>query len=263
MKRQIQSSTRLFSALALAIAAALWAGTAHAATIYWNGTDTDWTDVTDWSTASGATTPNPVAVPGSADTADFSVSTITNTAQTVNLNSSQNVTGMNFLGTNTAATTLQGGGSNQTLTLGTGGITVSSGAGAVTIGSTTSGQSVAITLTGNQTWTNNSTTNPLTIIGNVTGGTTSSGYQFVASGAGTITLSSGTGTAYASSTLGIVDGGGTTLILNNYNLTYNEGNGNGDIAIGQNTSNNTLTVTGFEKRVHQLQPFCYRWSKRH
>ena len=97
--------------------------------------------------------------------------------------------GLSFLGTNTAATMLEGGGANQTLTLGTGGITVNSGAGAVNIGSAASRQNVPITLGGNQTWANNSG-NPLTIYGNISGGST---YYLYRSGGGTVALSGGTG----------------------------------------------------------------------
>ena len=140
-----------------------------AATIYWDGTSTDWSLVGSWSTAVGATTPDPSAVPGAADIANFSISTITATAQTVNLNADRSVTGLIFLGTNTAATTLQGGGTNRTLTLGASGIVVNASAGAVTLGSATAGQNVAITLGAAQTWLNNAAT-ALTINNGITNG---------------------------------------------------------------------------------------------
>jgi autotransporter-associated beta strand protein len=153
----------------LAVLALVAVQSARAATIYWDGTGTGWDTVGFWSTAVGATTPDPAAVPGAADVANFSISTITNTAQTVNLNAAQSATGLIFLGTNTATTTLLGGGTNRTLTLGTSGITVNSLAGAVTVGSATAGQNVSITLGGAQSWTDNSA-NALTIQNAVTNG---------------------------------------------------------------------------------------------
>jgi autotransporter-associated beta strand protein len=148
--------------LALALTSLLAAHTAMAASIYWDGTGSSWSTVASWDTDPAGGVGDPAAIPGLSDTVNFSVSSITNTAQTVNLDANQAATGLNFLGFNTAATALLGGGYNRTLTLGTEGITVSGTAGAVTIGSATTGQGVAITLGGAQTWTNDSS-NPLTV----------------------------------------------------------------------------------------------------
>ena len=149
----------------LALAALLASPSTPAATIYWDGTGTGWDVAANWSTAVGATTPNPTAIPGAADVANFSISTITSTAQTVNLNANQSAAGLSFLGTNTATTTLLGGGTSRTLTLGNSGINIASGAGAVTLGNGTAGNNVSITLAGGQTWTNNSA-NVFTTINN-------------------------------------------------------------------------------------------------
>jgi autotransporter-associated beta strand protein len=168
MKRS--NCQKLARPLAAALTGLLFAYSAQAANIYWDGTGTAWNAVGSWSTVVGATT-DPAAIPGTADIATFSISTLTNTAQTVDLNAAQSVLGLRFLGTNTATTLLQGGGvANQTLTLGTSGISVASLAGAVTIGSTATSQNVAITLSGAQSWTNNSA-NALSVVNGVSAGT--------------------------------------------------------------------------------------------
>ena len=167
--RLLRNASPAACLLATAIAALLVAHSALAADIYWDGTGTDWGAAGSWDTAPGGGGGDPAAVPGSSDIADFSVSSITNTAQTVNLNGDRSAQGLVFLTTNTAATSLLGGNADRTLTLGSGGINVNSLAGAVTLGSATAGQNVAITLSAAQTWTNNSA-NPLTIQNIVTNG---------------------------------------------------------------------------------------------
>lgn len=191
----------------MALAAMALGASASAATIYWNGTGTDWTTTLDWSTASGATTPNPAAVPGATDTAAFNISTVS-AAQTVNLNGNQSVAKLDFLAGATGGVTLLGGGTDRTLTLGANGIGIAAATGAVTIGSSTSGQNVALSLTGAQTWTNNSgnlltvnngvsiaATGTLTLAGSGQGGTLINGDM--ANGAGTLAFTvnnaSGTG----------------------------------------------------------------------
>ena len=159
------------SQLAAAIVSLLAAASAQAVDIYWNGTDTGWDVVANWSTVSGAETPNPIAIPTDTDIVNFSISSISNTPQTINLNANQSALRLNFLGSNTSTTTLLGGGTAYTLTLGdvygappdANGIMVSTGAGAVTIGSTTAGDNVFLTLVNDQAWTNNSTAGTLTI----------------------------------------------------------------------------------------------------
>jgi hypothetical protein len=122
------------------------------ANLYWDGTGTSWNAVGSWGTAAGGST-DPAAVPGASDVAYFSSLT---TAQSVNLDANQAVTGLYFGAANTATTVIQAGGTNRVLSLGTGGITIASGAGAVTLGNASSGQNVAITLAGAQSWTNDS-----------------------------------------------------------------------------------------------------------
>ena len=135
------------------------ASSTQAASIYWDGTSASWNTNTNWSTASGADTPDPVAVPGAADDAIFNISTV-NDPETITLDANQAVNSMTF--NNTGTTALTGGGTARTLSLGTGGITVASGAGAVTLGDGTAGNNVLLNLSGAQTWINN-TANAFTI----------------------------------------------------------------------------------------------------
>ena len=159
MKPRLLSTARLSFPLASAIAALVTASSTQAASIYWDGISASWNLNTNWSTASGADTPDPGAVPGAADDAIFNISTV-NGAETITLDANQAVNSMTF--NNTGTTALTGGGTARTLTLGTGGITVASGAGAVTLGSGTAGNNVLLNLSGAQTWTNN-TANAFTI----------------------------------------------------------------------------------------------------
>ncbi len=90
---------------------------------------------------------------GASDDVIFNITTA-NGAETVSLGANQSANSLTF--NNTGTTTLNAGGTNRTLTLGTGGITVNPGAGAVTLGNSGSGQNVNIYLNGTQTWVNNS-----------------------------------------------------------------------------------------------------------
>ena len=58
-------------ALAMGIVSHAAIPSLHAADIYWDGGNGTWADVANWSTVSGATTPDPLAVPGASDTAIF------------------------------------------------------------------------------------------------------------------------------------------------------------------------------------------------
>ncbi|MFM7205710.1 MAG: InlB B-repeat-containing protein, partial [Planctomycetaceae bacterium] len=77
------------------------------------GTANDWGGLANWSTvAAGGTTP--AALPGAADVAAFSATPIAGTTQTVNLGANRSVLGLAVTSARTAATTLQGGGTNRT-----------------------------------------------------------------------------------------------------------------------------------------------------
>jgi len=183
----ITRTLRGLSCSALALAALLASNSAQAATLYWDGTatgGTGWETAANWSTAVGATTPDPAAIPGSLDVAAFSINTITSTPQTVNLNADQSAAGLSFLSTNTSTTALLGGGTARTLTLGSSGLTIASGAGAVTLGDGTASNNVLINLAGGiaQTWANNSA-NAFTI--------SDTAAAFTRSGGATLTFSTG------------------------------------------------------------------------
>ncbi|MDD5199519.1 MAG: autotransporter-associated beta strand repeat-containing protein [Terrimicrobiaceae bacterium] len=154
-------------------------GTAQAAYIFWDGTTpAGWDAAGNWSTVGTAGTPDPGSPPGAADIAVFSTNVAGNLnapLKTVNLNADQAVQGLIFgnispaFGTNSTPYTLLGGGTDRTLTIGSGGIQYINPLGAVTIGSATAGQKVNVALNGSQTWTNyNSSGSNLTIVNNVT-----------------------------------------------------------------------------------------------
>ena len=79
--------------LASSVVALLGHLPARAASIFWDGSGTDWNLVGDWSTVATGLLPDPSAVPGASDIAIFDASSAT-VAQTVNLNSSQSVLGL-------------------------------------------------------------------------------------------------------------------------------------------------------------------------
>jgi len=167
------------------------AQTVQAATIYWNGTGATWTGTAGWSTASGATTPNPAAVPGASDVATFDISTVS-AAQTLTLDAAQSVLGLNILSTATGGLTINPGtgGAASTLTSGSSGITTAAGAGLTTI--------AANTIVGaNQTW---KLLSDLTLSGSLTDASSS----LTKTGSGTLTV---TGTATGFTSTLVVNGG--------------------------------------------------------
>lgn len=204
--------SHLRSFVSLAWLVAVSATTASAQTTwYWDnfgGTANDWQSIDNWSLTSGATVPAK-SLPDATGFAQFNASTLS-TVQTVNANGDLSVLGLTSV--SPAAVTLQGGGANRTLTLGTGGIT-KSGTGVVQIGSATANQNVAVLLGGTQAWTNNAAGNL-----NVLNGVNNDGFALAIGGSGTTTLQgavtgggaitkNGSGTLILSSTLNTFSGG--------------------------------------------------------
>ena len=136
-----RSVTRRRNPLFPVLLSSLFSHAAFAATDYWDGTGTTWNNVADWSTSSSATTPNPAAVPGAADTAIFNITPLI-TAQTLTLDVAQSVSNLTF--NTTGALTINAGLSGS-LSVGAGGIN-NNASGTHTINAN-------ITLTANQTWT--------------------------------------------------------------------------------------------------------------
>ena len=239
MELQISGKRALISLLVLAAGLNL---TASAATIYWDGVGTGyWTNVTQWSTVSDATTPDPILIPTNTDIAVFSISTATGN-QIVNLNAAQNVSGLRFLGINGGGSvTIQNsvGAGNRGINIGADGIVMDSGAGAVVIGSAASNRKVPITLTAAQAWSNNSS-NTLTTVGTQNGNLVNGGFLLTVDGIGNTTISNiitGTG--------GLTKNGTGTLVLGGTN-TYS-GNtviNGGVLSIASTGSLPGVTVAG-------------------
>ncbi len=145
---------RIAALLAAMTAASLTPG--FAATLYWDGeTSADWNALTNWSTASDATTPNPAAVPTAADDVVFNISTLNaNVATTANSSMSANSLTFNNTGTSRISSNSS---TSRDFLLGAGGITANSGAGTVNLGNTSA--TVRFGITASQAWTNHSTSN--------------------------------------------------------------------------------------------------------
>lgn len=222
----------------------LSAGAVQATNYYWNAADGLWGAGTNWSdnSASGGTTG---VIPGVGDTAVFNQSSV-NGAETIALGAACAVAGLTF--NNTGTTLIQSDSStSRTLSISnavnTTVITVNSGAGAVTIGNANYPVSIYLGLTnqnGAVNWVNSSST-PLTIVGNIAclQGAYNSGFSIRA---GAVILKNGTCSAeYQSSDTGLVESG-STLTLDHYTLTANQINGNKTGGIGLGSANNTVIV---------------------
>ncbi len=147
-----QSNRRSFAALLVGAMMLLQGHAVRAATLYWDGSQLNWTTVGGWSTASGAATPDPLFVPSVLDDVVFNISTL-NTAQTVNITTGTTVNAFSLLFNSTGTTTLQSTTTTAaTLGLRAGGLTVASGAGTVTIGNATGPAPITLSTQGAQTW---------------------------------------------------------------------------------------------------------------
>jgi fibronectin-binding autotransporter adhesin len=213
---------------------------AMAVPLYWDGTGSTWGTASNWSTDPAAAVPDPVAAPGSTDTATFSTTSVT-TAQTIGLGGNQSALGLVF--NNQSNVTLNGGGTNSVLSLGTDGIiatgtTTSGGAPTrvYTIGNTTAGQNLSISLLGSQSW-----------LSNLSGASVNSGdgiyvrngVSLGVTGTHTLTLSGTSGTTPLNTISGIISDGGADRTLN---ININGPSVRWTLS-GNNTYTGTTTVT--------------------
>lgn len=213
--------------------------TAHAASLYWDGSaDTSWASLNNWTSDQG-TEVTPGAIPGASDTAIFNFTgTVTN--QIATLGSSRSVGGLIFDTNSTTAIALGASVNDFTLTLGASGLTTNTGAAAHLINS-------GITLSVAQTWTSNST-NVLSIAGTLTTGANNliiagAGGGFALNGAASVNgLSTWTNNGTAGFSVA-----GTTTLTNNLTL-----DGAGAFTLGQITNsggNRSLTISGTGART--------------
>ncbi|MBX3741646.1 MAG: PEP-CTERM sorting domain-containing protein [Akkermansiaceae bacterium] len=128
----------------------------QAGTIYWDGSGGSpggWATAANWSTAEGASSPDPTAAPGAGDDVVFNTSvhdvdTIVTTGIAISARS------LTF--NNTETTTIRSSsGTARNLLLGGGGITVDADAGLANLGG--SSNTLSVRIEESQTWTNNST----------------------------------------------------------------------------------------------------------
>jgi fibronectin-binding autotransporter adhesin len=193
------------------------AATAYGETIYWDkpaNTGSNWAAVANWSTASNATTPDPVAVPGSADLAVFSITVAGGAGTNVNFGNGATQSALGFLITASTTTSFRGGDAgnalaNSTLNLGASGI-LKTGTGGASIGSATANSNITVNLVADQTWENNSTgglriDGPVTVPADLTntarvltiGGTSTAAVNSFTGSAGLLSDGSGAGNTLA------------------------------------------------------------------
>ncbi len=200
---------------------------------YWTNAvgDNSWNTAGNWSLNADGTGAR--GVPDSLTDVIFSATTVA-TPQTTTLDASFSIRSLSFNATTPAVTINAGTGTNN-LTIDTFGITMQSGAGAATINAS------SVALAAAQTWTNNSTTNLLTVSSPITGTP-----ALTTAGAGTVVLT-GTSTYTGSTTIsagtlqlgdGTTDGSITSSanIVDNATLVYNR--------VGTFTYANVISGTG-------------------
>ncbi len=239
--RILSSSIAAFTAprvVALGLGISLAAATsAHALTLSWDGTSASWNTAANWSTVTGATTPDPLNPPGIGDDVIFNITTA-NLAETVTLDADQSAKTLTFR--NTGTTALSGGGTDRTLTIASG-VTKLAGAGAVTIGSATAGQRVNLLVNESQTWTNNSTSQ-VTVTNGLSGTAAIGATQTITFNGSSV--DNGAAWIFSSNTSGITDGangGKLALVLNGSGATA--GGGLNLQLTGANSFSGGITVT--------------------
>ena len=195
----------------------------HATSYYWDTVGGTWDTATDWTTDPTGSTIQGSAIPGSLDLVTFNGSAV-NGVETIALGAS-NEAALGVIFQNTSATTLLSTTAGQTLTIGGSGLTLLASAGPVTIGDAT--LTTGLTLGAAQAWTNNSTSNALTVVNGITLGTnalTLSGPGGV--GSATINLNGIVSGTIPTGTVGLTINKGAVVTLGNAGNTFT-----GDITI--------------------------------
>ena len=225
---------------AVAIAALVATPVAQANNFTWTGTTSpgDWNTGSNWVGSSA---------PSTTDTAVFSS---TNSTQVIRVYGTDATTktigGLVFSNNGTTAIeggNATGGGSNTSLTIGSGGITMNAESGNVTLGNGGSPLRLAVNIGANQTWTNNSnSTLSKTAGGGVANAINLQTYTLTISGSGNTT----TGTVISGNGSLIKSGAGTLSLSGNN--TYSGGTtvsaGNLTLAGAGNFGTGSLTVSG-------------------
>lgn len=193
---------------------------------YWSGSiDGNWntavtgTAASNWRTDATSNT-DTYALPGATTDVHFVTSNPTAANFTTTLGQAFAIKSLSFDSTSTAAVTITGSSLSLTPSSSSTGITMDAAAGAVTINS-------ALTLGAAQTWTNNSTTNALTVSG------------AIANGGNTLTIA-GPGTVNSS---GIISGAGGLAVTNGtFAITQQASTFSGNITVDGPTS--VLSMVG-------------------
>lgn len=237
------------------------------APVYWDGGSGDWDDLTKWSTAAGATTPDPLTIPTSTESAVFDITTNNSVvSQTVYLNGGQ-LTGALTVN-NSGRTAISGGisaspnttdvltsfgnvsvgvaASNKSmftllsdltaLNLSVGGATTGAGAiyqsgGFVTLTDTTAGAGTA---------------SPDRIFSlGATGSTGTAGYGYYGMSGGVLTSKRISIGARANGTTGVMEvSGASTSVTSNTGMNIARGNGSGTNMGLLNVTGGTVTFAG-------------------
>jgi fibronectin-binding autotransporter adhesin len=224
-------------------------GPLSAVPLYWDGSvNSAFTNAGNWSTTMAGNVNPDSLVPGASDVATFNADSLVTGSlvpQTIDLGGNISVSGLNYTGQSNRLT-LQGGGTNVILSIGSGGIVASGATSATdpptkvfTIGSTTANQNVAISLTANQSW-----------LSNISGTGTSTDGIYIRNGvslgvAGNITLTLGGSSASTplNTISGVISDGGADRSLS---ITMAPGAANGSnrwTLSGNNTYTGTTTVS--------------------
>lgn len=214
-----------------------------AAILYWDGeVDSTWGNVANWSTASGATTPNPAAIPTSADDIVFNITTLNATVATTH-NNNMAANSLTFNNTGTSRISSNNSSIRQ-FELGAGGVTVNAGAGVVNLGNNSA--TVRFGIVANQTWANNSSSSLILVNA---GGAANTGTDAVTltltnTGSGNTTFQNAVQDGTAGRALSLVVNSSGTGLVNLSNSTLHTYSGGTTVQRGVFVSNSHVIGLG-------------------